>query len=370
MAERLGRGLQNLVQRFNSASRLHFVTVGYPTVFFCIPGKSFYCRESALFAKIISMNTKNLFIALALATATACAQDATWLPANSTGALSIDYKALRAIPMVAKLIDKNDQAAGAVGVQGISAGQMALIKDLQKDISKILVAMVPGATSAEPNAVSFVSGAFDTAQIAAKLKADTNYTVSTKDGQTVFASKVAGKSSYTVFPSKGLIVTSDNLDALFAGLKTMQKKTPALAADSMISRAVAKNFPLVFVADTSSFAKQGATMPVGGGALPAFCAFTLRAKDTAHLLANLTGVFASEEEATQMATTLNGMKTVYAMQMASNPQAAPLAALLSAISVGSNGKNATASATIDEAMISSLSSLVPNMAVPAAAPAR
>ena len=315
------------------------------------------------------MNTKQIFSALLLAAVAACAQDATWLPANSTGALSLDYKALRAIPMVAKLMDKNDQSTGSLGIQGVSSGQMALIKDLQKDVSKMLVAMVPGATSAEPSAVSFVSGTFDTAQIAAKLKADTNYTVSTKDGQTVYATKAAGKSSYTVFPSKGLIVASDNLDALFAGLQTMQKKAPALAADSMISRAVAKNFPLVLVANTSSFAKQGVTLPTGG-ALPAFCAFTLRAKDTAHLLANLTGVFASEEEATQMATTLNGMKTVYAMQMASNPQAAPLAALLSAISVGSNGKNATASATIDEAMINSLSSLVPNMAAPAAAPAR
>ena len=316
------------------------------------------------------MNTKHIFSALIVAAVAACAQDATWLPSNSTGALSLDYKALRAIPMVAKLIDKNDQSAGSVGIQGISAGQMAIIKDIQKDVSKMLVAMVPGATQTEPSAVSFVSGTFDTAQIAAKLKADENYTVSVKDGATVYATKVAGKSSYTVFPSKGLIVASDNVDALFAGLKTMQKKSPALASDSMISRAVAKNFPLVFVADTSAFAKQGVTMPIGGGALPAFCAFTLRAKDTEHLLANLTGVFASEEEASQMATTLNGMKTVYAMQMASNPQAAPLAGLLSAISVGANGKNATASATIDEALINSLSSLVPNMAAPAAAPAR
>jgi hypothetical protein len=316
------------------------------------------------------MNTKQIVSALLLAAVAACAQDATWLPANSTGALSLDYKALRAIPMVAKLIEKNEQTSGSVGVQGISAGQMAIIKDVQKDVAKLLVAMLPGATPNEPSAVSFVSGTFDTAQLAEKLKADANYTVSVKDGVTVYASKVAGKSSYTVFPSKGLIVASDNLDALFTGLKTMQKKAQGLAADSMISRAVSKNYPLVFVADTSSFAKQGVTMPIGGGALPAFCAFTLRAKDTAHLLANLTGIFASEEEASQIATTLNGMKTVYAMQMAANPQAAPLAGLLSAISIGSNGKNATASATIDEAMINSLSSLVPNMAAPAAVPAQ
>ena len=315
------------------------------------------------------MNTKHIISAFLFAALAASAQDATWLPANSTGALSLDYKALRAIPMVAKLIDKNDQSAGTTGIQGISFEQMAIIKDLQKDISKMLVAMVPGATPAEPNAVSFVSGTFDTAQVAEKLKADANYTVSVKDGVTVYATKVAGKSSYTVFPSKGLIVASDNLDALFAGLKTMQKKTPAIAADSMIARAVAKNYPLVFVADTSSFAKQGVTLPTGGN-LPAFCAFTLRAKDTAHLLANLTGVFASDEEASQIATALNGMKTVYAMQMAANPQAAPLAGLLSAITVNSNGKNATASATIDEALINSLSSALPNMIAPAVAPAQ
>ena len=68
-----------------------------------------------------------------------------------------------------------------------------------------------------------------------------------------------------------------------------------------------------------------------------------------------------------MATTLNGMKTVYAMQMAANPEAAPLAKLLSAISIGSNGKNATASATFDEAMINSLSGMLPSMAAPASA---
>ena len=317
------------------------------------------------------MNTKNIFSALLFAAIAASAQDATWLPANSTGALSLDYKALRAIPMVAKLIDNGDQATGTSGIQGISAGQMAIIKDLQKDISKMLVAMVPGATTAEPNAVSFVSGTFDTAQVAEKLKADANCTVSVKDGVTVYAPKSAtGKPTYAVFPSKGLIVGSDNLDALFAGLQTMQKKSPALASDSMISRAIAKNFPLVLVADTSFLSKQGMTMPVGGGALPAFCAFTLRAKDTAHLLANLTGVFASDEEASQIATALNGMKTVYAMQMAANPQAAPLAGLLSAITVGSNGKNATASATIDEALINSLTSALPSLVAPAVVPAQ
>ncbi len=319
------------------------------------------------------MNTKHIFSALLVAAVAACAQDATWIPANSTGALSLDYKALRAIPMVAKLLDNADQSSGSIGMQGVSSAQMALIKDIQKDVAKLLVAMLPGATPNEPSAVSFVSGTFDTAQIAEKLKADANYTVSVKDGVTVYATKMAGKSSYTVFPSKGLIVASDNLDALFTGLKTMQKKTPGLATDSMISRAVAKNYPLVFVADTASFAKQGGAMPINGMSIPSFCAFTLRAKDTAHLLANLTGIFASAEEASQVATTLNAMKTMYAMQMAANPQAAPLAGLLSAIAVGSNGKNATASATIDEAMISSLSSLVPNMAAPAApaaAPAR
>ena len=316
------------------------------------------------------MNAKHIFSVLFVAAVAVCAQDASWLPANSTGALSLDYKALRAIPMVAKLIDKNDQSAGAVGLQGLSAGQLALIKDLQKDISKMLVAMLPGVTPNQPYAVSFVSGTFDTVQLAGKLKADANYTVSVKDGVTVYASKVAGKSSYTVFPSKGLIVASDNLDALFAGLKTMQKKAQGLSADSMISRAVAKNYPLVFVADTSSLSKQGVAMPIGGGALPSFCAFTLRSKDAAHLLANLTGIFASEEEASQMATTLNGMKTVYAMQMASNPQAAPLAGLLSAISIGSNGKNAIASATIDEALLNTLSGACKNMIPQAVAPAK
>ena len=315
------------------------------------------------------MKTTTILLALALATATACAQDATWLPANSTGALSLDYKALRAIPMVAKLIDNGNQSAGTVRIQGVSASQMALVKDLQKDISKMLVAMVPGAAQAEPNAVSFVSGTFDTALIAEKLKADANCTASIKDGVTVYATKTAGKSSYTVFPSKGLIVASDNLDALFAGLKTMQKKAPALSADSMVARAIAKSYPLVFVADTSSFSKQGVALPTGGS-LPAFCAFTLRTKDAAHLLANLTGLFASEEEAAQMATTLNGMKMMYAMQMSANPEAAPLAKLLSAITVGSNGKNATASATIDEAMINSLSSALSNMVTPVMAPAK
>ena len=75
------------------------------------------------------MKTTSLIFALVLSAVAARAQDATWLPANSTGALALDYKALRAIPMVAKLIDKNDQAAGATALQGISSGQLALLKD-------------------------------------------------------------------------------------------------------------------------------------------------------------------------------------------------------------------------------------------------
>ena len=319
------------------------------------------------------MKTTTCIFALALATATACAQDATWLPANSTGAFALDYKALRAIPMLAKLMDQQGQLP--LSAPG-GAQASALLQEAQKDISKMLVAMVPGQSAQEMHGVAFVSGSFDTAQLAAKLKADPSCKVSVKDGVTVYAvppsaqaatSGAPATTSYVVFPSKGLVVGSDNLDALFAGLKTMQKKSPALAADSMVYRAVAKNYPFLVVADTSAQAKKGETMPMVGTPLPQFFALTLRPKDEKQLLDNLTGVFASDEEASQVSTALNGMKTMFAMQAGAKPEAAPLVGILSKVLVGSNGKNATASLTVDEAMIKTLSSAIPNMAAPALA---
>ncbi len=316
------------------------------------------------------MKMNSIFFALALATATVCAQDATWLPASSTGALAIDYKAIRAIPMLAKLIDQQEQLP--IAAPG-GAQASALLKESQKDISKMLVAMLPGKSADEMHGVAFISGTFDTAQLAAKLKADSSCKVAVKDGVTIYAvptaapasagQKAVATTSYVTFPSKGLIVGADDVDALLLGLKTQQKKAPALAADSMVARAVSKKFPFVVVANVAAQAKQGMQTPMTGTALPEFFAFTLRPKDDTHVLANLTGAFASAEEASQTATTLNGMKTMFAMQAAANPNAAreqaAIGALLSAITVGSNGKNATASLTLDEAMLKGLVDMIP-----------
>ena len=50
MAERLGRGLQNLVQRFNSASRLHFVTATSSAVFYYQGRKTMTIKHSIIAA--------------------------------------------------------------------------------------------------------------------------------------------------------------------------------------------------------------------------------------------------------------------------------------------------------------------------------
>lgn len=50
MAERLGRGLQNLVQRFNSASRLHFVTAASSAVFYYQGRKTMTIKHSIIAA--------------------------------------------------------------------------------------------------------------------------------------------------------------------------------------------------------------------------------------------------------------------------------------------------------------------------------
>ncbi len=312
------------------------------------------------------MKHTSFFFALVLAAFAARAQDATWLPSNATGAMVLDYKALRANPLLSKQLD--NLALGAKSFGGVSA---ELAKQIAKDIDKMLAAFIPGAKAEDSHGVAFVSGTFDTAQIAAALKADPSCKVSVKDGVTVYAvpsAGMAGKSSvsYSAFPAKGLIVGADNLDALFSGLATMNKKSPALPSDSMVSRAVAnavtKKIPLLVVGDTSALAKSGTKMPMINTDLPSLFAFTLKEKDAAHMLATLTGVFASEEEATQVTSTLNAMKTVYAMQMAANPEAAPIAKLLSALSLAANGKNVNASATIDEALLNSLSSTISTMA--------
>ena len=315
------------------------------------------------------MKTTTILLALALATATACAQDATWLPANSKGALLVDMKALRANPLTAKYFDRFDASNAGEGLPSLQASQYAvLFKDVRKDVSRMLVAMMPNGTANEMSGVAFVSGAFDTGVLAAKLKADKGTTVSVKDGVTVYAVQASGRQTYMTFPSKGLIVGSESLDALFAGLKTMQKKAPALSADSMIARAIAKAFPVVFVADTSAQAKAGEQVPMAGTPIPQFCAFTLRTKDEAHLLANLTGLFPSDAEATQTATSLNAMKTMLGMQLAADPSRAVFASLLNALSVGSNGKNATASVTLDDKILSALVKEMPGgLGVPAGA---
>ena len=317
------------------------------------------------------MKTKTIIFALVIAAAAARAQNATWLPSNTTGAMSLDYKALRANPLIGKHLE--NFTPGANYFSGTSA---ELAKQLTKSIDKMLVAIIPGANPADSHGVAFVSGAFDTTLIAAALKADSSCKVSVKDGVTVFAVPSVGPNgqssvSYSAFPAKGLIVGSDNLDTLMNGLATMSKKSPALPSDSMVSRAVvnaaAKKYPLLLVGDTSSMIKGDQANSLFGTSLPSLVTFALKEKDAAHVLASLMGSFASEAEATQAVSTLNAMKLAYAMQMAAKPETASLAKLLSAVSLASNGKNATASAALDDALLNSLTSILSALmpAVPA-----
>ena len=314
------------------------------------------------------MKTTSLIFALVLSAVAARAQDATWLPSSTIGALALDYKALRANPLLSKQLDRM-----APGINTFGGASAEVAKQIAKDIDKMLAAFTIGTKSDDSHGVAFVSGSFDTALIAAALKADPSCKVAVKDGVTVFAvpsADAGGMSSvsYCAFPSKGLIVGSDNLDTLMTGLGTMNKKNPSLPSDAMVSRAIAnasvKKYPLLLVGDTSSMSRSGQILPMLGvdlPALPSFFALTLKERDAAHVLASLTGVFASEAEATQFASTLNMMKSLYAMQMAGNPEAAPIAGFLGAMSLGSNGKNVTASATIDEALLQSLSSAFPTL---------
>lgn len=314
------------------------------------------------------MKTTSFFFALTLAALVAGAQDATWLPSSTIGAMSLDYKALRANPLLSKQLDRM-----APGINTFGGASAELAKQISNDIDKMLAAFMIGAKADDSHGVAFVSGSFDTAVIAAALKADPSCKVAVKDGVTVFAvpsADAGGKStvSYCTFPAKGLIVGSDNLDTLLMGLATMNKKSPALSSDSMVSRAIAnavvKKYPLLLVGDTSSMSRSGQILPMLGvdmPSMPSFFALTLKEKDAAHVLASLTGVFAGEAEAAQFASTLNVMKSVYTMQMAANPEAAPLAAFLAAMSLGSNGKNVTATASIDEALLHSLTSAFPTL---------
>lgn len=308
----------------------------------------------------MNMKTQSLLFALALAASAAFAQDASWLPAKSTGAVVIDVKALRANPMLSKLVDKAPVPALP------AAGGADILKTMRQSVDKVLCAMLPGDKAGDAHGVAFASGSFDSAALVSVLKADPSCKVSTIEGDTVYATTVqkpggGSSTSYTTFPAKGLAVSSDNTDALVTALKTMRKRAPALAGDSMIARAVAnsasKGYPFALVADTSAQAKGGETLPMVGTALPAFFAFSLQNKDAANLLATLTGAFASEEEATQAAQALNGMKMMFAMQAGAKPEMADLAGLIGKIAIKNSGKNAVASLLIDEAAAAVLSKM-------------
>ena len=306
------------------------------------------------------MKTQSLFFAVALVASAVFSQDASWLPAKSTGAVIIDVKALRANPMLAKLADQ-------APIPALPAGKGAdLLATMRESVDKILCAMLPGEQAGSAHGVAFASGSFDNAALSAALKADPSCKVSTIEGDTIYATTAAkpgggSATSYTTFPAKGLAVASDSTDALVTALKTMRKKSPALAGDSMIARAVAnsaaKGYPFALVADTSAQAKGGETVPMVGTSLPAFFAFSLQNKDAANLLATLTGAFASEDEAAQAAQALNGMKMMFAMQAAAKPEMADLAGLIGKIVVKNSGKNAVASLLIDEAAAATLSKL-------------
>ena len=330
------------------------------------------------------MNAKQVFSALLISVAGAYAQDVTWLPANSSGALALDYRALRANPMFARFIDKNERAAESAGVSALPVGMMDLTSVFKKDVAKVLVAMLPGAKPSEMHGVFFMSGTFDADQIATRLKADPNCKVAVREENTVYAPKSSGgRYYYVVFPAKNLIVGSDNLDALLSGLKTRQKKAPSLSSNSRVARAIsnaaANGIPLVFASETSAQAGKGKRIPLIGGNPPNFLTFLLREKDSEHLYAKLTGLFCSDAEASQVASALNTIRSLAALKGAINieampaiagavkPELNPLADILSnpSISMAAKGKEATASATIDEAMLNALFGLIATPSAPA-----
>lgn len=318
--------------------------------------------------KFFTMNIKlKSFFALIFVAVAACAQDVTWISAKAIGAVFMDHAALRATPMVQKRLEGGNIQNTPFTLAGKQYDQLLGV-DLTKKADKVLAVMFPGESADDMHGVAYVTGSFDTDAIAAKLKANSSCKTAVKDGVTVYSTilqqaavpgeNAANHMAYIAIPRKGVLVSSDNIDNLMEGIRVLQKKAPAIDPKSKIAMAISKKYPVVFVADTSSFAKKGDKLPYLNTDMPQYVAMTVRSQDASSMLATLTGVFSSAEEAQTVVSSLTGMKMIFAMQMASQPNTAQLAKVISNINISSKAENVSLALTVDEATLAALTSSV------------
>lgn len=299
------------------------------------------------------MNIKFVIPSIVLLTLAAIGQDATWIPSTAKGAFFSDNKALRTMPLTAKFADNKALENTPFG-DAINQAK-GIFGDLDKQVDKALGAIIPTEDNSSAHMVSFYTGTFDIDALAAKLKANADCSVSVKDGVTIYSIKqknassiVSSDTTYFAMPSKGVLVISDSVDILLLGIKTMQKKSPAIAADSKIAVAISKAYPAVGVIDLSSIVNQDEKIDFLNTPPPSFVAVTLRSKDEKTLVFAINGVFPTEADATTVETTLSALKQVYALQMVADPNAATFGKLLSSVEITHKGASAIASMPLTE----------------------
>ena len=309
------------------------------------------------------MTNKYIIPALIFAVTASFAQDATWIPANAVGAVKVDAKKLSEKPLFAKVGER----AKSTGFGSFSLST-APFASISNDFSKVLVVLLPGgkgaaATSSEPSVsvVTYVSGTFDNAKLTKELEAMPGCKTAVVDGQTLYSVVVkelglaAEAPSYFAFPKKGVFAVADKSDTLLAGLKVVNGKAPAIKRNSKIAVAIAKDFPLVTVADLKAMGVAGGQAQGIPLETPSLLAMTLRDKAaTEDMILSLTGVFDSAEKAEQTADLLSQYKGILGLQFAANPNALPLVKAISALKISARGDNVVSALTLDEALLDAL----------------
>lgn len=283
---------------------------------------------------------------------TAFAQDAKWMPADVSGVARVNMKALRAIPFLKALADKNLKGSAAPQFSGVSAPKW--LNGMEDQIDTVLIGFLPKGEGGEPSSCGFVTGTFDADKVAAALVKD-GCVKEAVSGVTAYVNRSEnGRGQWISFPRKGVAVVGDTAQSFSKALATMGGKAKTLPADSMYARALSKDYPIVAAVDCGGIFDKGEPLPMLNTPPPKTLGFSVRQKGENAIIANLTGVFDAAESAKALADGLNGLKMISIMKMSAEPNGAELAKFLSAVSVTSNDKNAVVSAVIDQAVVDAL----------------
>lgn len=295
---------------------------------------------------------RTTILCAAMVAGAAMAQDAKWLPADVSGVARINTKALRAIPFLKALADKNLKDSTAPQFQNFAVPKW--LKGVEEQVDSVLIGFLPKGEGTEAPSCGFVTGTFNADEVAAALVKD-GCTKETIDGVTAYVNRDAsGKGQWIAFPRKGVAVVADTAQSFSKALASMGGKAKGLAADSMYARALAKDYPVVAALDSAGLFQNGEQLPMLNTPPPKLLGFSIRQKGDNAILANLTGVFDNAEAAKALADGLNGLKMVGIMKMSADPNGADLAKFLSSVSVTSSEKNAIVSAVIDQALVDAL----------------